>query len=103
MLLFRSLVLAAALPLIAADVMPGQSSDWLVKHRPELKTVLKKTATGVALTNGLIERAFFTKGGAFCTVDLRHVHAEVTYFRAISTEGNVTLNGTGFEIGGTCT
>ena len=101
-MLFRSLVLATTLPLIAA-VMPGQSSDWLVKHRPELKTRLKTTATGVSLTNGLIERAFYTKGGAFCTVELRHVKAEVTYFRAISAEGNVTLNGTGFEIGGTCT
>ena len=75
---------------LLSTILPPQQQDWLVQP-PTTPTTLVKTAVGVTLTNGLIERAFFTKGPAWCTVDLRQIPAELSFFRAITPEANLTL------------
>ena len=48
-----------------------------------------------------MERVFVaTSDGGLCTVDLRHLLTRQTFFRAISPEANVTLNGSRYDIGG---
>ena len=66
----------------------GHAGDWA------------KAGDTLTLTNGIVERAFLVRGGAFCTVEYRHILADVTYFRAISPEANMTINGTGMDVGG---
>ena len=69
----------------------SQQNDWLV-HRQDSKTRLLKTASGLKLTNGLIERTFATQpDGYFCTTDLRR--GDRSFFRALAPEANVTING----------
>ena len=92
MMILRSITLFAT----AAAV--SQQNDWLV-HRQDSKTRLLKTASGLKLTNGLIERSFATQpDGYFCTIDLRR--GDRSFFRALAPEANVTLNGQPFDIGG---
>jgi hypothetical protein len=58
-------------------------------------------AKTIALSNGLIERVFHaTADGGLCTVELRHLVSAQTFFRAMSPEANVTLNGSRYDIGG---
>jgi len=79
-----------------------QSRDWLVR-KPVDATTLSATKDGtLTLGNRLVERQFFANAssGAFCTTDLRRVDSPFTFFRALSAEANVTLNGTfGFDVG----
>jgi hypothetical protein len=84
--------------------LPSQDSDWLVR-RPAEPTRLSKTADGFTLGNGLVEREFIVRGGAFCTIDLRQVPAGLSFFRATSPEANLTLSianapAQGFNVGG---
>ena len=84
------------LALLAACVVPAappsQKSDWLV-HRPVERTALVSDGAGVLrLTNGLIERVFLARGGAFCTIDLRHLVSSSSFFRALSAEARMTLS-----------
>jgi len=88
--------------------------DWLLVHAEAATQQFKTTFTSspstppykrggalLRLSNGLIERNFFAGAdGAFCTVEYRHLRTQQTFFRAIAPEGNLTLNGTGFDIGG---
>ena len=84
------LLVGAALFSTAAAAV-SQQKDWLV-HRQDSKTRLLKTANGLKLTNGLIERAFAAQPeGYFCTIDLRR--DDRSFFRALAPEANVTLNG----------
>ena len=58
-------------------------------------------AKTISLANGLIERVFHaTADGGLCTVELRHLLSSQTFFRALSPEANVTLNGSRYDIGG---
>ena len=78
-----------------ADGALSQSRDYLVHPSLyEKGSKLLATADTITLTNGIIERIFFFRGGAFCTIEYRHILADVTYFRAISPEANMTINGT---------
>eukprot|EP01062_Namystynia_karyoxenos_P010762 TRINITY_DN13830_c0_g1_i2.p1 TRINITY_DN13830_c0_g1~~TRINITY_DN13830_c0_g1_i2.p1 ORF type:complete len:583 (+),score=65.77 TRINITY_DN13830_c0_g1_i2:85-1749(+) len=92
------LPLVLLVPLAAAGP-PGQASDWLIR-RPTTPTVLTATSTGFSLANGLIERAFFVKGGAWCTVEYRNLISRQVFFRALAPEANLTLNGTALDVGG---
>ena len=47
---------------------------------------------GYTPRNGLIERSFFTRDGLWCTVDLRQVPADQTYFRGLMPEANFSLS-----------
>jgi len=62
--------------------------------------VLPITSGGLKITNRLIERVFHTKDGAGCTVEYRHLISQQTFPRSLSPEGNITLNGYPFDIGG---
>ena len=84
------------------DSRIGRSSswqkDWLV-HRQDSKTRLLKTASGLRLTNGLIERTFAAQpDGYFCTTDLRR--GDRSFFRALAPEANLTINGQRYNVGG---
>ena len=84
--------------LLATAAAVSQQKDWLVRNQ-DAKTRLVKTASGLRLTNGLVERTFATQpDGYFCTTDLRR--GDRSFFRALAPEGNVTLNGQPFNIGG---
>ena len=90
-------MLRAAATLATAAAV-SQQNDWLV-HRQDSKTRLLKTASGLRLTNGLVERTFATQpDGYFCTTDLRR--GDRSFFRALSPEANLTLNGKGYSVGG---
>ena len=92
------MLLRAVLLSTAAAAAVSQQKDWLV-HRQDSKTRLLKTASGLKLTNGLIERSFATQpDGYFCTTDLRR--GERSFFRALSPEANLTVNGHRYNIGG---
>jgi len=91
-------MLLCAVLLSTAAAAVSQQKDWLV-HGQDSKTRLLKTANGLRLTNGLIERSFATQpDGYFCTIDLRR--GDQSFFRALAPEGNVTLNGQPFNVGG---
>ena len=91
------LLVSAALFSTAAGAV-SQEKDWLV-HRQDSKTRLLKTASGLRLTNGLVERTFATQpDGYFCTTDLRR--GDRSFFRALSPEANLTINGQRYNIGG---
>ena len=84
--------------LLATAAAVSQQRDWLVRKQ-DAKTRLVKTASGLRLTNGLIERTFATQpDGYFCTTDLRR--GDRSFFRALAPEANVTLNGQRYNIGG---
>jgi hypothetical protein len=84
--------------LLATAAAVSQRSDWLV-HTQDAKTRLLKTTNGLKLTNGLVARTFATQtNGYFCTTDLRR--GDRSFFRALSPEANVTLNGQRFNVGG---
>ena len=87
-----------SITLFATAAAVSQQNDWLV-HRQDSKTRLLKTANGLRLTNGLIERTFATQpDGYFCTTDLRR--GDRSFFRALAPEANVTINGQPLNIGG---
>ena len=80
----------------------SQATDWLI-HPPTTPTTLTASSSSrLSLTNGLVLREFYVDraSGAFCTTELINVASGQTYFRALSAEGNITLNGTRFNIGG---
>eukprot|EP00039_Didymoeca_costata_P012855 m.187247 g.187247 ORF g.187247 m.187247 type:complete len:783 (+) comp15603_c1_seq4:121-2469(+) len=86
----------------------SQSSDWLI-HTPESKTTAITISAPspypagskiLQLGNGLIERHFFMGTDfSFCTVEYRHMISGQTFFRALSPEANITVNGTDYDIG----
>ena len=91
------MMLRAAATLATAAAV-SQQNDWLV-HRQDSKTRLLKTASGLRLTNGLVERTFATQpDGYFCTTDLRR--GDRSFFRALAPEANLTINGQRYNIGG---
>ena len=83
----------------SGQVTPNQASDWII-HPTTSHTEVIETKTGLKITNGLIERSFRTEGGAGCTVEYRHLVSQQTFLRSLSPEGNITLNGSPFDIGG---
>ena len=77
--------------MLLATAAVSQQKDWLV-HRQDSKARLLKTAKGLRLTNGLVERTFATQpDGYFCTTDLRR--GDRSFFRALSPEANLTISG----------
>ena len=105
LLMLRVALLAAGwLTPSAAEV--AQSNDWLVGGGTTKTATLKVTRgstgelTALSLENGLVQRAFTVRGGALCTTEYKNLVSEQTYFRAISPEANVTLNGHPFDVGG---
>ena len=92
------MMILRSITLLATAAAVSQQNDWLVRKQ-DAKTRLVKTASGLKLTNGLIERTFATQpDGYFCTTDLRR--GDRSFFRALAPEANVTLNGQPFNIGG---
>eukprot|EP00756_Hemistasia_phaeocysticola_P051771 Hpha_TRINITY_DN26949_c0_g1::TRINITY_DN26949_c0_g1_i1::g.24849::m.24849 len=85
--------------LVAAAAQLVQRDDWLVNPPSETARVVP-TQTGFSLQNGLIERTFFARDGAFCTIGFRHLRSRQTFFRGISPEANITLSKRPFDIGG---
>lgn len=83
---------AVAIWTATALATTSQAADWLI-HPPAAVTELQTTAHGLTLTNGLVEREFLIRGGAFCTIDLRGVpgYTHRTFLRAISPEANMSL------------
>jgi hypothetical protein len=85
---------AAAVAMLAATALAatGQATDWLI-HPATAATELRTTAQGLTLSNGLIEREFLIRGGAFCTIDLRGApgYTHQTFLRALSPEANMSL------------
>jgi hypothetical protein len=78
----------------------SQSSDWLVTSTPPARTTLTAPAAGVlALTNGLLSRTFITTP-CFATVDVALASPPTTFFRGLSAEAEVTLNGSAANVGG---
>ena len=99
------MLVAAASASASAEV--AQSQDWLVKKTAATTATLevKKDSGGGALTelsleNGLVQRTFTVRGGALCTTEYKNLVSEQTFFRAISPEANITLNGHAFDVGG---
>ena len=92
------MMILRSITLLATAAAVSQQNDWLVRNQ-DAKTRLLRTASGLKLTNGLIERTFATQpDGYFCTTDLKR--GDRSFFRALSPEANVTLNGQPFNIGG---
>ena len=73
---------------VLAAIGVAQSNDWLI-HKPTTPTTLTSADDVLMLTNGLISRSFVARGGAFCTVDLRHEVSSRSFFRALAPEGGV--------------
>lgn len=70
-------------------------------YTAQVTTKINGDGKTIALFNGLIERVFHaTADGGLCTVELRHLVSAQTFFRALSPEANVTLNGSRFDVGG---
>ena len=94
------LVVELTVPTLAAV---SQSTDWLV-HPFTQHTAVVREGDVLRLGNGLIERTFFAKAGAFCTVDFRHLPAAFSYLRGLSAEANVSFGAAGashlFDVGG---
>ena len=100
------------LGLIRLAALGSSNMDWLVDPGaaavfPAVLRVTpavapyKKQGTMYTLSNGIIERTFFAGAdGAFCTVEYRHLRSHQTFFRALAPEGNTTLNGSAYNIGG---
>ena len=91
--------------LLTSLSLPSQSTDWLI-HPPKIATSLAGPDANHVLTlsNGLIERQFFSRGSAFCTVDLRQIPSGRSYFRALAPEANISLSSDGgaahpFDVG----
>ena len=106
--LFVSLLLLVCPAATAQQPQVAQSKDWLMASTPKAMYTSRATVTTttaddsngariVTLSNGLIERVFMsTKDGGLCTVELRNLVSSQTFFRAMSPEANVTLNGSRF-------
>ena len=93
-----AMLLVSAALFSSAAAAVSQQNDWLVRKQ-DAKTHLVKTASGLRLTNGLVERTFATQpDGYFCTVDLRR--DDRSFFRALAPEANITLNGQRYNVGG---
>ena len=92
------MMILRSITLLATAAAVSQQKDWLVRKQ-DAKTRLVKTASGLRLTNGLIERAFAAQpDGYFCTTDLRR--GDRSFFRALAPEANLTINGQRFNVGG---
>ena len=82
----------------------AQANDWLVSGKGSAVLKVARDSAGLltelSLENGLVQRAFTVRGGALCTTEYKNLVSEQTYFRAISPEANVTLNGLPFDVGG---
>ena len=101
------MVLAAvalgAVALVGAEV--SQRDDWLVGGSGATAQLRVERSAGgqvtaLSLENGLVQRLFTVRGGALCTTEYKNLVSEQTFFRAISPEANITLNGHGFDVGG---
>jgi hypothetical protein len=79
----------------------AQSNDWLVSNLPALSTTLTQGSTPntIILSNGLLSRTFVTSP-CFATVDLALVKPPSTFFRGLSPESVISLNGTVTPVGG---
>lgn len=102
-----------ALPPLALSFAPApQAADWLVGDaalRLHKAAIVQTPApapyppggTLYTLANGLLERVFFAGAdGAWCTVEYRNQRSGQTFLRALAPEGNLTLNGHRFDLGG---
>ena len=86
---------------------------------------VEQFASGISLSNGIVERRFFVRhpsraillvllrkrrrvlrlifqisGGAFCTVEYQLLLSQTTFFRGLSPESNLTLDGRAYNVGG---
>jgi hypothetical protein len=81
----------------------SQSNDWLVSSAPPAPTTLTPSpdATTLTLSNGLITRTFAYGPSVPCftTVDYGRADTGQTFFRALSPEVTLTLNGAQSNVG----
>ena len=78
----------------------AQADDWLVSTAaPAPTTLTAPTPTTLVLSNGLLARTFVT-APCFATVDLSLLRPPATFFRGLSPEAVVTLNGSATPVGG---
>jgi hypothetical protein len=80
----------------------SQLDDWLATSASERwPTILSPgvDADTIVLSNGLLSRTFVTSP-CFATVDLALLKPPTTFFRGLSPEAVITLNGTTWNVGG---
>ena len=78
----------------------AQVADWLVSTAPPVPTTLTApTPSTLVLSNGLLSRTFVT-APCFATVDLNLLNPPTTFFRGLSPEAVITLNGSAANVGG---
>jgi hypothetical protein len=72
----------------------SQSADWLVSTSTPTPTTLKASPDGstITLSNGIISRSFVVSP-CFTTVEYSRVDTRFTFFRQLSPEATLTLNG----------
>lgn len=97
------LFLLALRPTTSSTFLPrgvSQTNDWLVTTTPPVPTTLTApTPTTLLLSNGILSRTFVTTP-CFATVDVALEHPHTTFFRGISPEGVITLDGAETSVGG---
>ena len=77
-----------------------QASDWLVSTAAPTPTTLTQPTPGtLLLSNGLLSRTFATSP-CFATIDVALARPPQTFFRGLSPEALITLNGDAFPVGG---
>lgn len=78
----------------------GQANDWLLQETCNTTTTVTMNNNVLTVSNGLISRSFLTSP-ALCTIEYQRLTPiPFTYLRALSPEGNLTLNNTPFNLGG---
>lgn len=85
---------------IAEMPMQNASFDWLI-HPEKAKAKIYRTADNksVILSNGLVSRVFRIEPN-LATVDIINQMTGETMLRAVSSEGNVTIDGKVYSLGG---
>ena len=93
----RSLRLASASVLMWSCAAVSQGADWIVNTQTQHSTLDESTPGFITLGNGLISRTFAISP-CFSTVEYMLVPQRSTFFRALSPEAIVTLNGTSYAV-----
>ena len=83
--------------LLGRVVAVSQSNDWIVNQQTTTSSLDTSLPGVITLSNGLISRTFATDP-CFATVEYMLVPQQCTFFRALSPEATVSLNGTSFSV-----
>lgn len=90
-------------PTTASTFLPrgvAQAADWLVTtSAPAATTLTSPTPSTLLLSNGLLSRTFAVSP-CFATIDLSLLHPPSTFFRGLSPEAVITLDGRETNVGG---